>query len=501
MRRMSYSEYNYTVHDLFPGAPQPALDPVNGDTDTSVNGFRNNASVLSVSQLLATAYNAAATSVATYATANMASTLPCDPSTMGQAACAGQFIATFGARAYRRPLSSAETQRLTALYTSSSANWGFSMAIQLVIQAILQSPYFLYRPEFGEPAAKGATVVKVGPYERASRLSYLFWESMPDEQLMAAAAAGQLETPAQITAQAQRMLKDPKALRTISDFHAEWLGIAGLSSLTKDSTIYPQFGPDVPGLLANETQTFISYVFSQGGAKLDTLFTAPYTFANKELAQYYGLTGPTGTTFEKVALDPTQRAGLLTQGSVMATYAHATTTSPVKRGAFIRKQILCQELAAPPPNVNTSFPPAPAGQTTRQELAAHASNPQCSGCHDLIDPPGLAFENFDGIGRWRSTENGLPIDPSGQLTNTVASNDAFAGPIDLIQRLLGSDEMHSCVVTEWFRYTQGRTETPADGCTLQGLDNVYYSSQHDLQKLLVAITQSDAFLYREVTGP
>src|ERR1700744_5289240 len=185
----------------------------------------------------------------------------------------------------------------------------------------------------------------------ASRLSYLIWASMPDDQLLAAAAAGKLLAPADIQAQAKRMLADPKAHARVADFHDQWLGLSAVATLEKDPTIFPAFSPTIAGYMLQETQAFLDDVVWQEGGTLSTIFTAPFTFVNGPLAQYYGIPGVTGSAFVKAPVDTTQRLGLLTQGAFLAVQAKANQTSPVHRGKFVREQLLCQQLPPPPPNV------------------------------------------------------------------------------------------------------------------------------------------------------
>jgi hypothetical protein len=439
--------------------------------------------------------------------------VPCDSTTVGVDACGQQFIAAFGQRAYRRPLAATDTTLLTNIFNVGKAT-DFATGVRLVIETVLQSPQFLYRVEMGRAPVAGdpsiavtdgsapnpTRVVPLDDWEMASRLSYLIWGSMPDDALFAAATAGKLSSAADIAAQTQRMLKDPKAHDMVADFHNQWLGLGSISQLEKDATVYPAFTSTIAGLMQQETQTFLDDVVWTENGSLATYFTAPFTFVNGPLAQYYGMTGVTGSAFAKAPLDGTHRGGLLTLGGFLSVQAKTNQTSPVQRGKFVREQLLCQQLPPPPPNIQIKPPALSATLTTRQRFAQHSADAACSPCHHLMDPVGLGFEAFDGAGIFRATENGQPVDSSGQVDN---ADPALAGPFtdaaDLGQKLGKSSTVQACVTTQWFRYAYGRSETTADTCSMGTLAADFAAGGYKVQDLLAALTQTKAFLYRRVT--
>ena len=492
LRRLSRLEYDNTIRDLLGDASKPAETTF--PPDALVDGFDDNATVLTVLAPLQQAYFDAAEALATKAVANLQPLLGCDPNAIGNDACARSFVTTFGKRAYRRPLAQSEIDALFAQYQTAVAQWGFSDAIRLVLERMLVSPNFLYRVELGAPAGD-PNLVPLGPYERASRLSYLLWSSMPDDALIAAADADQLQTPDQIGAQAVRMLADPKARDAVAAFHLEWLGVGGPSP-QKVASIYPTWTPALAASMVQETTAYVQHVVFDGPGTLSALLSSPYTYADATLAAFYGLPAPSGSGFQQVALDPTQRLGLLTQGSVLATYAKPDESSPIHRGKFVRMRLFCQTPPPPPPNV----PPLPSvdtGGTTRERFAEHANNPACSGCHSLMDPIGFGFENFDGIGRYRTTDQGQPVDASGDLEQTDDSNGPFVGVPALAQRVAGSGQVQKCFALQLFRYGQGREETDDDACTLKTLDDAFAASGGDVRGLYVTLTKTDTFLYRK----
>ncbi len=494
IRRMTRLEYNNTVRDLLGDDTHPAdgFAP-----EEEALGFNNNAYALGVTTLLAEELMVASEEISQRATADLGALLPCDPATASDA-CVEDWIAAFGKRAWRRPLGGDEVTRLLALFQQARDEWDFTTGIQLVIQAALQSPHFLYRVEFGVAQQGSEQIVELDHWEMASRLSYFIWSSMPDDELFAAAEAGQLGTATEIEAQARRMLADPRERAAVAEFHEQWLDLDRMATVTKDTTMFPDW-TEVKPLLVSETHAFLDHVIWDGEGDLWTLLTAPYTMANARLADFYGVTGPTTDTFEKTDLDPARRAGLLTQASLLSINAKANQTSPVHRGKFVREQLLCQMLPAPPDDVEIVPPDLDPTLTTRERFAQHSTDPYCAGCHHLMDPIGFGFEHYDALGAWRDLENGLAIDATGEINASEDVNGTFDGIPDLAHRLAASNQVRECVARQWFRYAYGRGETSADNCTMAGLFDRFAASEYDIQELLVALTQTDAFLYKRVT--
>jgi hypothetical protein len=334
----------------------------------------------------------------------------------------------------------------------------------------------------------------------ASRLSYLMWHSMPDDALFAAAAAGKLTAPADIEAQVQRMIADPKARGVVADFHAQWLRVGEISGVEKDTTIFPAFTPAIAQLMQQETARFLDYVTWDGPGDLGSILTAPFTFVNGPLAQYYGMTTVSGSAFVKTPLTGTHRAGVLAQGGLLSLLAKANQTSPVHRGKFVREQLLCMQLPPPPANLMIKPPELSSTLTTRQRFTQHSIDPACTTCHHLMDPIGLGFEDFDGAGAFRALENGQPIDDSGEVQDSDVEGP-FHGVGELASKLASSDQVRACVAKRWFRYGYGRGETSADACSLSGIQSQFAAGGFKIRDLLVALTRTDAFRYRQVTQP
>lgn len=491
LRRLSNAEYRNTVQDLLAAVSGigPAVATATKDfvDEAESLGFRNNADFLGVSSLVAQGYLDAAESLSPMV-ASTSQLLPC---TTQDAACAKQFVEAFGKRAFRRPLVADETARYTALYDKAAAKgYDFKTGIEWIAFTMLQSTEFLYRVELG--AAKGADFAP-SQYETASRLSYLIWQSMPDQALFDAADQGKLGEKKQIEEQARRMLKDPKAARLLEYFD-QWLDVDRLSTFERDANVYPGLPQNLPDLLKGETHAFVSSLLQSPTGSLTDLLSADYSFLNADLAKHYGASGPTGSDYVKVSLPG--RAGVLTQGMLLA-HDKPTRTSIVRRGLKVRLDLLCEKVPAPPNNVQLNLEGLGDGLTQRQRLEKHRTEASCAGCHNLMDPIGVVFEGFDAVGRPRTTdESGKPVDTTSELASTRDVNGAVADAAALGKLLASSQEVKDCYVAQSFRFFYGRDYTAADQCSMAQLVLAFRDSKQSLSELIVALTQTDQFLYR-----
>jgi hypothetical protein len=492
LRRLTIREYNDTVRDLLGDNTRPA-DQFPSDRDKAFV-FRR-AGDLAVQD--ATLLRTAAETLATAAVTKLSTLLPCDPTT-GEDACAGQFIAKFGLRAFRRPLTSAENMRLTALYTTgrTSLKLTFSDAIGLVIEAMLQAPQFLYHWEAAstDPWLREGSVIRLGPYHIASRLSYFVWGSMPDDALLTSAASGELDTVMGVQTAARRLLADGKAKETVSSFFADWLELDGLKDHTKDAMLYPEYGAALQQSMLDETRMFVEGVAFGGDGRLGTLLGAPYSYVNQSLGTLYGMQAA-GANLQRADLNPAQRAGFLTQASFLALTGSSDGSNPVRRGHAIYTKLLCHELPPPPNNVPTPKP-ASAGGTTRQRFVEHDTNACAKGCHSEMDPIGFAFENYDGIGKFRTKDNGLPVDATGTISLDGVSHN-FQDAVGLIGTLAKSGEVRRCFASDWFRFAVLRPDEPEDLASLDSIASAFGPDTATVQDLMVAIATARSFRYRE----
>ncbi len=490
LRRLTNREYNDTVRDLLGDTTQPA-NQFPSDRDPTFE-FRRAGDL---AEQDATLLQTAAEALAATAVTNLTTLLPCAAS--ANDACAQQFITQFGQRAFRRPVSTPEATRLTALYTTgrTTLNLAFPDAIGLLLQAILQSPQFLYHWEAAPtdaPIVEGS-VIRLSGYQIASRLSYFIWGSMPDAALFAAAAAGQLDTPMGVGMAARRLLADPKARTTVSSFFSDWLALDGLAARAKDTTLYPQYTPALQTAMLNETSTFVQSVVFDGDGHWSTLLGAPYSFIDSSLAPLYGAQ-VTGTGVQRTMLNPAQRAGFLTQASFLSLTGAADGSDPPRRGKAVLNALMCRPLPPPPANVPPAAP-ASAGGTTRQRFTEHDMNACARGCHTTMDPIGFAFENYDGIGGYRTMDNGLPVDATGSVSldgTTQNFNDA----VGLVQLLAKSTQVRQCFSTEWSRFALVRTDTPDDAASLQAVGLAFAQDTSSVQDLIAAVSTMRSFRYR-----
>jgi hypothetical protein len=508
IRRLTRVEYNNTVYQLLGDTTEPANQ---FPPDEEAGGFDNQANVLVVSPLLAEGYMGAAEQLAATHTPTLMGQLPnCEGGNVDETACesdAAAFIRSFGKRTYRRPLTDEEVTAHLDVFregTSLGENGGYSASagVEMVVQLMLQSPHFLYRVEFGMADPAHGDVVPLTSYEIASRLSYLLWNTMPDSTLFEAADADQLRTPEQIEKQARRMLATPRAREAVKNFHRQWLHLDDIQPRIlangKNPNIYPDYYTGLPMLWQSETEAFIDYAVFEQDANVTTLFTAPYTMMNAELADFYGVSGPAGIEFERVDLDPTRYAGFLTHAGLLALLAKPDRSSPIHRGKFVRETLLCQ-VPPPPPDIVPEAPSVDESQTTRDQFTQHSEDPACKGCHTLMDPLGFGFEHFDGIGRYRETEWGLEIDARGELIETDVDGP-YNGVVELASRLASSDQVKACVATQWFRFAYGRSETSDDDCSMQDIQAAFAAADYDIKELIVALTLTDAFRYRHAVA-
>jgi len=483
--RLTPVQYDNTLHDLLGvdstfGAGFPA--------DEVVNGFNNAADALLVTPLLADKMQAAAQDSADKV--DLAKLAPC-ASSQRDDACLRDLVTRFGERAFRRPLEATDSDRYLKLAKLAP---DFESGARLAVSAMLQSPHFVYRFELGKAASSGH--FELNDYELASELSYLLWQSMPDDELFTAAQKHELHTKAQVAAQTERMLKAARAKPVVRAFVFEWLGLSAILTVPKDTARFPELTNDLRVALAAEAERFIDHVmFDQQGSIAD-LLSSPTTFLDAKLATFYGAALPSAVGVQPVELADQERRGILTLGGTMLAHSRSNDSSPVHRGKLVRERLLCQILPPPPPGVVVQPPPLDPTKTTRERYAAHTSVEPCATCHRLMDPIGLSFEHFDGIGRFRPTDNGHAIDVSGQILGSVQSDGTFVGTDQLIDKLEASPETRDCYALQWFRFAFG-FDDDASSCLADRIQAAIGQSDGSLAAIAGILTQADAFFARD----
>jgi hypothetical protein len=503
VRRLTRLEYDNTIRDLL-GITTSVSQQAKfaADTESSLSGFVRGGAITEGDD--ARTMMTAGDTVAGTVISRLSSLLPCSPlptAAGDQDACVAKFIPQFGKRAYRRPLTAHETELMQTLYkTQRSPEVGasFEQAVGTLVGAIIQSPQFLYHWELGNNAPlKDGSLIRFNSYELASKLSYLFWSTMPDDKLFEAADNHGLDTPDQIAAQAQRLLGDERAKQGLTNFHLQWSEIGDLLQIPKDES-YKDYSPAVAQSMLDETRNFVTSLFQgKSPATLEALLTSSTTVADASLAKIYGASASaSGTDAQPLTLDPKQRAGIFTHLAFLTAKADTDESHPVKRGDAILRRLLCTEFKVP-----TDVPPVadamPGGATTRERFSMHDQMP-CATCHVLIDPIGFAFEEFDAIGAYRTMDQGHPVDSSDTVT-LGTSTLKFANAVELMGQLAKLSDVQSCMATQWMRYAMGRREVASEAPSLQVASDVFKQSSYDFKALLVALTRTRSFTHRSVS--
>jgi hypothetical protein len=508
VRRLTHSQYDHTVRDLLGDQSQPAGGFPKEDF---INGFKNQVECLGVSPLQAEAYGRAAERLAqaAFRGGDHRRLIPGQPESPTDAGCAGEFVRQFGLKAFRRPLTEGELRRYTGLFLQEAGRTKeFHAGASVVVEAMLQSPNFLFRVERGRAGSPEAQ------YEVASRLSYFLWDTMPDDDLLRAAGRGELATPGQVEAAARRMLDDPRARAAMEEFLAQWMRLDRVLEATRDRRRFREFNAEVAAAMVEETRRLFNHLV-WGDRDFREFFTAGYTFVNADLARLYGLPAP-AEDFAKVDYPADSgRSGVLGHGSFLVLTSKPAETSPTARGLFIRNRFLAQEIPPPPAGVNTVLPTITedAPLTNRQRLDIHLNSESCAGCHRLIDPIGLGFEHYDAIGVFRKkmviqfpgalggqargrrpAAQELDVDTSGFIEGMEGS--AFSTPRELGRLLAESRAAQKAIVKQLFRYAFGRQETANDRPVLDALLVKFRDSGFRFRELIVALITSDLFLQK-----
>jgi hypothetical protein len=513
LRRLNDREYDNTMRDLL-GTTQ-TLAASTFPSDNSDDGFDTVGSALSYSDLLTKQQFAAAATLVNELLTRTATdplrtaVLVCTPTTTNMSTCLTQILTGFMPKAWRRPVTSAEVATAVAVgtadlalsqgSTTSDGTDPATSAVTAALEYVLTSAPFLYHVELGSPAITptSTAVTPLSDYEAASRLSYFLWSTMPDATLTQAAAAGQIANGTGIPAQVTRMIADPKfSSGFIAGFVDQWLAVDSISSnVNPDPTMFPNADAALIASIQPETEAFVGNLITSK-APLTELLTANYTFANGRLAQFYGVAGVPAaqTTFTKVSLAGTPRlGGLLTQETFLTTTSFPTRTSPVHRGVYVLDSLVCSPPAPPPPAVpDLVVPDAGSGLTVRDALNLHATNPSCAGCHNVIDPIGFTFENFDATGAYRTTDNGVMIDASGSLNgiNGAPVNGAQA----MAQAIAADPRFVQCITKEALTYGIGRTFDANDALAYVETVAQPLQTGGTWQSALQAVVTSQAFL-------
>lgn len=498
IRRLTNKEFEASVRALFPTTQVVFTDALAVDARQS-DFTRNEAQ--RVDPLLAGQYQTLAQAIASEAVAgDLAALVPCAAEATRE--CAAQFVDTFAAKAYRRPLSEEDKAALLTVYDAGAEGGAFKDGIELVIQAVLQSASFLYHTEIGTGTGENGSV-HLTDYEIASQLAYLLTGQPPDAELLAAAAAGTLSDPAERERHARRILEAPDSwaqLEQMQQLFIEWLGIDGVTNLAKNPEAFPDWD-DQRHVFLHETKTFISEVMKNDGARLSQIFGADYTYVPNAdrfpelLGTFYGVpTPPAG----RMLFPAGTRRGILMQPAFLARRAKEAESAPVLRGVAVLRRVMCISISDPGAlNLMVVPPPPDPTLTTRERFAVHAADPACASCHDAIDGVGFTFENFDAIGRIRTTENGKPVDTSGFVDGGTDMDGAYANAVELMAALSNSERVRKCFATNFYRFATAQSEKRQEETFVEGVwGGLDASGKDNVAQIVISYVKSDLFVVR-----
>ena len=413
--------------------------------------------------------------------------------------CAREILSTLARRAWRRPVTEADVAALFAFYREGRAAGGFEAGVERALRALLVSPDFLFRVVSDPPGAAPGTPYRLSGLELASRISFFLWSSIPDDELLDAAISGGLRDAEVVERQVRRMLADPRSEALARNFAGQWLRLRNVSGALPSDVLFPDFGESLRQDFVRETELFFHSIMREDRGVTE-LLTADYTFLNERLARHYGVPGVYGGDFRRVALADPNRRGLLGQGSILTVTSYPDRTSPVGRGKWVLENVLGTPPPPPPPDVPELEPAEDSGQALamRERMERHRANPVCASCHRLMDPLGLALENFDAIGRWRGhMPGGTAIDASGSMPDGAA----FDGPADLRELLVRNPEQFVTVVTEkLLTYALGRGVEHHDAPAVRAITRAAAERGYGLASLIVGVVRSTPFRMRLAGG-
>lgn len=503
--RLTHAQWENSVVELLElEAPSGLASTLTSDVNAGI--FDTHIGGLRIGGTLWADYQRTAETLAQSATADLATLqriLPADfPD--GDLERASRFIQHLGLRAFRRPITAGELDAFMGLYARGTELTGVSDPLlagaRIVLQALLQSPFFLYRVELSEAVDAHGRIL-LDDYEIASRLSFALWNAMPDDVLLGAAAAGELSTTEGVAAQATRMLESERARAMLLRFHHQLFDLDQLDHVQPDPSM-PELTANFGRSLEHEAELFVDDVVFAKGEGLNSLLLSTHTFANRELAAVYGIEGTfTDEAFERVELDPTRRSGLLTRAGFMAAYGHGASSDPIRRGVFVNLRLLCSDLPDPPNNV-TPLPASEAPMTMRDRVSGHTGDGTCGeGCHSIyINPVGFAFEHYDGLGRFRTEDNGFPVNAADSFEFPDTTRITYTDALTFSSELAKTAQTHHCYAKHWVEYFFGREALETDEPVIQRLMKASLE-EAPVKDLLLTLVTSPTFLTRapEVT--
>ena len=512
LRRLSVLQYKNTLQELYGFEEEEYV--LDFPDVFSLDGFNNNAAMNTAHLALVESYQQAAISVTRFLMDEEYFDV-CEE----EEACIKDWLDNQAQQLWRRPLVETEKQEMYTLYDSLVQEVEVEVALQLVLQFILQTPDFLYFVELGDTERTTEHGIPLTDWELATRISYFLWNAPPDEELKEAAQNGSLRDEQEIITQAWRMLDDERAKKTIEDFHAQWLELDKVGSTALDFAIYDidTFGYDPSDYLHQiiqpdmelETKVLIDEIIFSRSGQLSEILNTSTQYTTEPLAVLYGIEidedAPVvewmnewgdSKEFYEVDLPEKERAGVLTQLGILNAHATPKYPSPIKRGVFIKERILCQPLGSPPSDIPPLESSDVEPQTNRERYSMHSESPVCASCHKSIDGLGFPFEHYDALGQYRTHDNGHLVNAQGEIFGTDVDS-TVEDAIELTKKLSNSRSVHDCYADQMFRYAFGRSTTSADKPTLTQLKEQFWGTHGNIAELLVHIVSNHEFRHIE----
>lgn len=482
LRLLTREEYQNTIRDVLKvKTDYRQLVPV----DIEVLGFTNNSEAGKVSDSHVAAYLEIAIKVADEIKPNLANLVPCGNDA---GACAEKIVDGLAPALWRRPLSGTERTELLAFYTNS-AKAAPNEGLTSLVARLLVSPYFLYRSEVGKSGS-------LTPYEMASALSYFFWGTVPDADLLKAANSGTLLNEPVLLQQAERLMKSDKSQFMLKEFAAAWLGYRRIYSGSKSGELFPKFTKEIQDAMAAEAEDTFIHLMTKTDSNFASLFDNDYSIGSSELASYYKGKATKKDSLDAISFSDSPRGGVLGLGALLAATSATTETNPFRRGQFVLQNMLCH-IPPPTPDGLIITPPAPSKDlSTRERFAQHSANPACSACHKQLDGVGFGMEDFDAVGNQRAMDNGKMIDKSGTLFGFGDKDQAFSGAAGLGKLLANTREAKRCFVTQWYRFAHGHMEKESDICAVRSLADEFEKGEMNMAQFLVKLITHPSFQKR-----
>ncbi len=490
--RLTQQQYRNCIADLF--GPEIVV-PASLELDTAIDGLLAvGASVTAVSPRGAELYEEAALKIAEQVMQNetsRAGLMACTPEDVDDEDCMTTICQGLAFRIWRRPPDDEETASLVQIGLQASvALDDFHAGVHYVLVAMLQSPNFLYRTELGEPDLTEPGQRRLTDFEMASRLAFFLWNTTPDFELLNAALTGELASPEGVAAQVDRMMQGPQVRTAVRNFVTDWLLLFELDHLNKDPNIFKHYSPDLGDMAREETLALVEYLVFETDRDFREFFTSNTTFATRRLAAIYNFPATVDEGLGRIDFPAdSPRRGFLGHVSFLGLHAHPVSSSATERGKFVRENLFCEMVPPPPADLNTGIPePSASAKTLKERLIVHMEEPSCAGCHAYLDIIGFGFENFDGIGRFRTIENGAQIDPSGDV-----DGEDFADSQELTELIANDPRTMTCLTRKLYSYALGHGVVSGEEGSVQELADTFGTSGHRLLALMAAVARSEAF--------